>query len=292
MHPAIHSKLKSKIAHNFNRAASTYDKAAFLQKEIGYRLLEHLHLIKINPLIILDLGSGTGFFANILAQIYPHAHIINLDIAQSMVSYAKQNQRSSTQAYLCADGDACPFKSRSIDLVFSNCTLHWFLDPKAIFKEIHRILKPNGLFLFSTLGPDTLRELRYSFTCIDDHPHVNTFLDMHDIGDMLLQTAFLDPVMYKENIMLTYQNVITLLHDLKLSGSQSVYPLSPTKGLSTKKTFDKLQIAYDTYRSLEGTLPATFEVLYGQGWAASVTALHQANKDGVIYVPLDDLHHL
>ena len=151
---------KLAIARNFSKAAPTYDEAAVLQQEIGQRLLERLELIKLFPTTILDLGSGTGFFSQALSQKYPKAIVLNADIAEGMINVAKHTRYSSAQFYVCADGDHLPIKSQSIDFVFSNCALHWFFAPQTVFNEIHRVLKPEGLLLFSTFGPDTLKELK------------------------------------------------------------------------------------------------------------------------------------
>lgn len=262
-----HNPHKSAIARSFSRAASTYDQVAVLQREIGHRLLERLELIKLDPNYILDLGGGTGFFSRALNVHYPKANIINSDIAEGMVAFAqKLDARSNTlQSFVCADGEYLPFQNQTMDFVFSNCTLQWFLSPEMVLQEIYRILKPNGLLLFSTFGPDTLKELRSSFAKLDAFNHVNTFIDMHTIGDLLLHLGFQDPVMDMEMITLTYQNINGLLRDLKLMGAQHVNT-SDRRGLSTKKNFDKLSNCYEAYRNEEDVLPATFEIVYGLAW--------------------------
>lgn len=288
---------KSAIARSFSRAAKTYDQVALLQQEIGNRLLERLDFIKFNPQTILDLGGGTGFFNKALLEKYPQANIIFCDIAEGMVQYAKEmnsplknnkNLNGETSApnsvtdnpvtYICADGDFLPIQNQSIDFVFSNCALQWFPDLSFVFQEIQRILKPSGLLLFSTFGIDTLMELRASFAQIDLHPHVNTFFDMHDIGDQLLEQGFQDPVMDMEKIILTYQNIKGLLLDLKLTGAHTVVSKiiqaeltgftesRGLTGLSPKTTFKRLAEYYEHYRQPDGLLPATFEIVYGLAW--------------------------
>lgn len=268
-------KHKSAIARSFSRAATTYDQVALLQKEIGSRLLDRLDFIKFNPQTILDLGGGTGFFNESLLKKYPTADIIHCDIAEGMVSYAKKVSAKLDSAsglkskinYICADGDFLPIQNQTVDFVFSNCALQWFPDLSYVFQEIQRILKPNGLFLFSTFGQDTLIELRSSFAQIDNRKHVNTFLDMHDIGDQLLEQAFQDPVMDMEKITLTYNNIKGLISDLKLTGAHTVY--SAYSRLSPKTTFKRLAENYEIYRMQEGQLPATFEIVYGHAWSDS-----------------------
>jgi len=266
MQQPIPTNLKQKlaIAQNFSKVAAAYDEAAVLQQEIGRRLLERLDLIKFSPSTILDLGSGTGFFSKALSQKYSRAIVLNADIAEGMVNFAKHNHPTLEQFFLCADGDYLPIKSQSVDFVFSNCALHWFFSPQSIFKEIHRILKPEGLLLFSTLGPDTLKELRMCFKILENKEAENPFIDMHDIGDMLLQEGLIDPVMDMENITLTYKNIKELLNDLKLTGSNHLHTLSYDP--ITPDCFNRLSTLYEKYKNVEQRLPATFEVIYGHAW--------------------------
>jgi malonyl-CoA O-methyltransferase len=280
---------KSAIARSFSRAANTYDQVAILQREIGFRLLERLDLIKINPAVILDLGGGTGFLSRQLIQKYPNAHTIHCDIAEGMLTFAKKSSttnyiNSSIEpqlSYLCSDGDYLPIADQTVDFVFSNCALQWFPSLEATFQEVSRILKPNGLLLFSTLGQDTLKELRASFSMIDDNQHVNHFHDMHDIGDIILHLHFQDPVMDMETIMLTYKNVKGLLNDLKLMGAH--YVNSPTpRGLAPKNIFDKLSQNYETYRTESGLIPATFEIVYGHAWGSELFSIsHSCKKNRI-----------
>ncbi len=283
-------KHKAAITKNFNRAAYTYNQAAIIHQEVGTRLLERLDLIKLEPNVILDLGSGTGFFAQKLTDKYPKAHIIKLDIAKSMLQFSNQNHFAQHVA-VCSDGECLPFKSRSVDFVFSNCVFHWFSDLQRALAEIHRVLKPEGLLLFSTFGPDTLKELRECFSTIDCNTHVNTFIDMHHIGDMLLQTQFLDPVMDMEMITITYKKCLDLIRDLKKTGENYVIRQKRI-GLNPKDTLDKLINAYEYYRTSESVLPATFEVIYGHAWCSGNTRLHQANNEGIIHFPIADLKTL
>lgn len=260
------SNYKSAIARSFSRAAPTYDKAAILQKEIGDRLFERLDFIPIEPKRILDLGAGTGLFSRQLAQKYPNAEIIHCDIAEGMLNHAQSLVNShSNLVLLCADGDHLPIQSQSIDFVFSNCTLQWFFNPVSIFQEIGRVLKSEGLFLFSTFGRDTLKELRYCFSELDENHHVNHFLDMHDIGDILVQLQFQSPVVDMENITITYPNLKTLISDLKQTGANQV-TLKNANVLSPKNTFDQLAKQYEVFRSEDNYLPATFEIVYGHAF--------------------------
>ena len=247
----------STIRNNFNSASSNYDDNAFLQNEIANRLAEKLKVISIKPQTIIDLGSGTGFLSNKTAEIFPNANLVCVDFAQKSLLENSQNLK------VCANAYELPFASNSVDFIVSNLMMQWCPDLKALFNECFRVLKPQGLFLFTTFGPDTLKELKRSWSAVDSSAHVNNFIDMHDIGDQMLQSGFQSPIMEMENITLTYEKVIDLMHDLKSIGAQNVSNRSKT--LTGKTKFKKMIEMYESYRS-DGKLPATYEVIYGHAW--------------------------
>jgi len=247
----------SKIRSTFNDAASNYDDNAFLQSEIANRLAEKLKVISIKPQTIIDLGSGTGLLSNKTAEIFPNANLICVDFAQQSLLKNSQNLK------VCANAYELPFASNSVDFIVSNLMMQWCPDLKALFNECFRVLKPEGLILFTTFGPDTLKELKRSWSAVDSSAHVNNFIDMHDIGDQMLQSGFQSPIMEMENITLTYEKVLDLMHDLKSIGAQNVG--SRSKALTGKTKFKKMIEMYESYRS-DGKLPATYEVIYGHAW--------------------------
>ena len=247
----------SKIRSTFNDAASNYDDNAFLQSEIANRLAEKLKVISIKPQTIIDLGSGTGLLSNKTAEIFPNANLICVDFAQQSLLKNSQNLK------VCANAYELPFASNSVDFIVSNLMMQWCPDLKALFNECFRVLKPEGLILFTTFGPDTLKELKRSWSAVDSSAHVNDFIDMHDIGDQMLQSGFQSPIMEMENITLTYEKVLDLMHDLKSIGAQNVG--SRSKALTGKTKFKKMIEMYESYRS-DGKLPATYEVIYGHAW--------------------------
>ena len=126
------------------------------------------------------------------------------------------------------------------------------------------MLKPHGLLTFTTFGPDTLKELRLAWQAADDHTHVNRFIDMHDIGDMLVGGGFSDPVMDMEYFTLTYADVRQLMHELKAIGAGNVTRGRPD-ALSGKSRLAAVMRNYERFRR-DGKLPATFEVVYGHAW--------------------------
>jgi len=247
----------SSIRNNFNVASSNYDDNAFLQNEIANRLSEKLKVISIKPQTIIDLGSGTGLLSNKTAEIFPNANLVCVDFAQKSLLKNPQNLK------VCANAYELPFASNSVDFIVSNLMMQWCPDLKTLFNECFRVLKPQGLFLFTTFGPDTLKELKRSWSAVDSSAHVNNFIDMHDIGDQMLQSGFQSPIMEMENIILTYEKVLDLMHDLKSIGAQNVSDRSKT--LTGKTKFKKMIEMYESYRS-DGKLPATYEVIYGHAW--------------------------
>lgn len=284
---------KAEIAQSFSAAAPRYDQYAFIQQAIGERLFERLALLNISPKTILDLGGGTGYFTKKLQEKFPHSQIISLDLAQGMMQYAKahhgrppllQRLRGHRKHpyFICGDMEALPFKEAQFDLIFSNLSLQWSFKPATVFQACKKILKNNGVFLFSTLGPHTLQELRQSWAQVDDLPHVNPFFDMHDLGDALLNAAFKNPVMDMELITLQYNHLKTLLGDLKATGAHNMNP-GRAKNCTPKSHLAKMIAAYEKFKTPAG-YPATFEVLYGHA-RHEVSVLHRPDQDGLLRIP-------
>jgi len=257
---------KSLARRAFERAAGTYDAAAALQNEVGNRLVERLDLIRMQPRRILDLGAGTGVFARVLGKRYRKALVIALDIAPAMLQHARR-RGGWWQRPLCVCGDAesLPFRDDSFDFIFSNLMLQWCIDLPAALAELRRVLAPGGLLLFTTLGPDTLIELRASWEVVDGYVHVNPFMDMHDVGDALLQARWAEPVMDSEHITVTYRDLGTLMQDLKQIGAHNMNR-DRARGLTGKRRFQAFVAAYERLRR-DGVLPSTYEVVYGHAWS-------------------------
>jgi len=262
---------KRQIRRAFSRASAGYDAAAVLQREVCTRMLERLEYIKLQPERILDAGSGTGWGTRRLAQRYPAAQLIELDIAIGMLHNAQGRSGlwqklfgGAKQLQVCGDIEALPIGTNSLNMVWSNLALQWCNDLPSTCVELHRVLKVEGLLMFSTFGPDTLKELRQAFNGVDQHNHLNRFADMHDIGDMLVQAGFADPVMDMEYITLTYDDVRGVLQDLKAIGAHNA-TAGRGQGLMGKSAWARLLENYERLRS-NGKLPATFEVVYGHAW--------------------------
>ncbi len=268
---------KRQVRNAFERAAARYDQSAVLQREVSNRMFERLELIKYMPDRILDAGSGTGYGSRKLAKRYPDSQLLAVDIALGMLQQSRaQNglqdgglrfwpfRKKGGVQYACVDIEQLPFKDESIDMVWSNLTLQWCNDLEHTFREMNRVLTTDGLLMFSTLGPDTLKELRYAFAQVDQYAHVNRFIDMHDIGDLLVHSRFATPVMDMEYITLTYEDVRSVMYDLKAIGAHTVVQ-GRHSGLTGKTKWQKVITHYETLR-VNGKLPATFEVVYGHAW--------------------------
>jgi malonyl-CoA O-methyltransferase len=275
---------KRRARRHFERAAPTYERAAALQAEVGARLIERLNLIRLQPRIILDAGCGTGRMARALLARYPRANLVALDVAPGMLRELRPGATlwgatlwgatlwgatlwsrlaGDTRRLLrvCGDIDRLPLRDASVDMVCSNLALEWSEAPEAALAESLRVLARGGLLAFATLGPDTLRELRAA------HPEPDTgvhrFLDMHDLGDMLVQAGYADPVMEMERITLTFSDFAALARELRASGCTSALP--GAAGLRGRAFRRRLEDGYEAARR-DGRLPASFEIVYGHAW--------------------------
>lgn len=274
MNPLAIDKAAARRA--FARAARDYDGAAVLQREIADRMLERLDYIRLDPRLLLDLGAGTGYAVDHLQRRYRQARVLALDFAEGMLHQARRRGGWRRRPIcVCGDVEHLPLASGSVDLIFSNATLQWCNDLARAFAECLRVLRPGGLLLFSTFGPDTLMELRAAWSSVDGHPHVSGFIDMHDIGDALVRARFADPVMDAERLTMTYGQVADLMRDLKQLGASNAVSARP-RGLTGRARLAAVTAAYEDYR-IAGRLPATYEVVYGLGWAP----LQRSVADGV-----------
>jgi malonyl-CoA O-methyltransferase len=272
----------------FDHAAKRYDEAAVVQREVAQRLDERLDLIKLQPSRVLDLGCGTGMVTTKLRTRYPRAEILPLDIAPSMVRMTLAQKRWYQRRWLgvCADAERLPLCDSVAELLVSNLMLQWCGNVDAVFTEALRVLRPGGLLMFATFGPDTLKELRASWAEVDTLSHVNAFVDMHDLGDALLRAGFVDPVMDVEVLTLTYASVDRLMRDLKTLGAHNV-TLGRRRGLTGKQRMQAMRVAYERHRKNK-VLPATYEVVYGHAWVP-ITPRAARALSGVATIPVDQL---
>ncbi len=250
----------SGVRRTFNSAAETYEAAAVLQTEVRGRLLERLEAVAIEPSRILDAGAGTGQAAPGLAERFPAAGLLLLDLADGMLRTAKGRGWPA----VCADAARLPFGEGAFGLVFSNLMLQWAADLDRVFSEFRRVLGGGGLLVFSTFGPDTLAELRAAWAAADGYTHVNRFVDMHDVGDALVRAGFAEPVLDLEHFTLTYPDLRALMGDLKALGARNV-TAGRRRGLTGRGRLAAAEREYERWRR-DGRLVSTWEVIYGIAW--------------------------
>lgn len=254
------------MQRSFSRAAASYQEAAVLARETGRRMAERLDYVKLQPARIADIGCATGDGIRALQQRYPDALPLAVDFSNEMLQQVRQAnsvmQRMTrrTPRLLQADACALPLQANRFDLLWSNLMLHWLEDPLPAFREMHRVLAVDGLLMFAMLGPDTLKELRAACHSCGIEPPLRRFLDMHDVGDMLLSAGFSDPVMDMEMLTLTYPAPRSLLRDQRHLGVRD-----GLLGYLPWREWRRVLRAY-AERQTHTPLPASFEVIYGHAW--------------------------
>ena len=256
----------------FDRASATYEAAAVLQARVADELVSRLEPFNFAPKVVLDLGAGTGRMTAELKRRYRRSLVIALDLAPGMLHEARRHQQWLRRfERVCGDAMRLPFADASVDVVISSLMLQWCDPPDAAFAEIRRVLKPDGFIAFTTLGPDTLVELRSAWAEADGdaggYNHVNHFTDMHDVGDALMRAGLSEPVLDVDRIQLTYPDALSLMRDLKAIGAHNVTAGRP-RGLLGRARLQRMQQAYEAYRR-NGKLPATYEVVYAVAWGAA-----------------------
>jgi malonyl-CoA O-methyltransferase len=263
----------------------------FLRREIANRMRDKLELVKIQPERVLDAGCGEGADLLQLRKRFASAQVLGVDGSIEMLTSAARSQmgamssvdrmlskwlpstfRSEPEVSLvCGDFSRLSLAGGSVDLVWSNLALHWHPQPDLVFAEWRRVLRTDGLLMFSCFGPDTLLELRQAFAAIDDVPHTLPFVDMHDFGDMLVNAGFATPVMDMEKLTLTYESVEKLFADVRALGGNPL--LTRRQGLIGKRAYQALCDQLEAMRNTDGRIPLTFEVIYGHAFKPVPTRL-------------------
>jgi malonyl-CoA O-methyltransferase len=274
---------RAAIRRHHDRASASYDAAAELAARLREAMVARLDWIAVTPDAVLDLGCGTGHGAVTLAERWPRARVIALDASGSMLREADRRAGSSRIEWLQGQAESLPLPDASVDCVFSNLALPWCEDIDAVFAEVARVLRPRGLFTFTTLGPDTLIELRAAFRAADDAVHVHPFADMHDLGDGLVRAGLAEPVLDVSRYTLTYPDLESLMRELKAAGAQNAASHRP-RGLTGRGRMRRVAEAYERHRA-GGVLPASFEAVFGQAWGALPHARRE--RDAPFLVPVD-----
>ena len=267
--PQAHHLDKRRVRRAFEGSAASYDDFAVLQREVARRLLERLDVLRVKPATIVDVGAGTGHATGELLRRYRGSRVLALDVAMAMLrKSARAGNWRRRPSPVCGDAEALPLADACVDMIYSSLTLQWCNDLERALREMRRVLKPDGVLLFTTVGPDTLKELRASWAEADAYAHVNRFIDMHDVGDTVMRAGFADPVMEMEMMCLTYRGVPQLMRELKWLGARNNMHGRP-RGLTGRQRYQRAEQAYERLRTPEGMLPASYEIIYGLAWAAS-----------------------
>jgi len=252
------------VGQSFSKAASDYDLAAVLQRQVGERLLERLQEIPCAPKTILDVGAGTGYCTARLAGMFPEAELLALDIAEGMLRILRERPGLGGRARrICGDGESLPLRAFSVDLVFSNLALQWCAELPVVLAEFRRVLRPGGMVIFSTFGEGALCELRAAWAKADAYSHVNAFVSRASVEAALVGADFGDCSISGERRVFAYPSVEALLRELKTLGAHNVTQNRP-RHLTGKGVFRSMSQAYAD-SSEEGRIEASFEIVYGQG---------------------------
>lgn len=267
------------VGRAFGRASQSYDSAARVQAIARDELISRLSHFKLTPDVVLDLGAGTGLASTALRMHFPQANIISVDLALPMLRHARSKQvqhesawqrlrrvvgvKSPSSDWVAADAANLPLASGSVQFVFSNLMLQWCLPPDKVLAEVGRVLASDGLFLFSTFGPTTLQELRAAWAAVDDQPHVNDFIDIHDLGSAMARAGLAEPVLDLDRIIFDYAVTRDLLEELKDLGAGNSLR-DRRRSLTGKNRLAKMISIYrERYANR-----ATWEVIYGSAFAA------------------------
>lgn len=255
------------VRRRFDRASPTFDDADFVHRHAAHGIYERMSPMLVNVRTILDAGAATGGATRELARRFRGSRIIGLDHSLEMLRVArKKRSRFARVSELQADACALPLKSGCVDLVFANMLLPWIGDVDRLFAEINRVLRKDGLFVFSAPGPDSLMELRRAWATVDPGEHVHAFMDMHDVGDALIKGRMREPVLDVDYLTVTYRDADALIDDLTRAGARnSLAGRRPT--LTGKRRFEQMRRALDSFCA-GGALRCRLELVFGHAWGS------------------------
>lgn len=264
---------RAAVARQFARAAARFDAAAQPLHEVRDELLSRLGFFALDPGVVLDLGAGTGLATRALRRRFPRALVLGLDLSPAMLGQAARRARWPRRfARLAGDGCALPLRAGSCDLVFANLSLPWCVILDLALAEVRRVLAPRGLFLFNSLGPATLREMRACWADADEWPHVNDFVDVHDLGSALARAGFTEPVLDVEQYSRSFDTFASLCAALRALGARNAHAMR-RRAPTGRGRLAAAQAAYERLRDAGG-LPATFEVVSGAAFAGEPRTGH------------------
>lgn len=290
------------IGRAFSRAATHYDEAAALQREVGARLAESLPYYEDKalgartPQVVLDVGCGTGFSTSLLQARWPKARVIGVDLAPGMAREARDRlgkrrglfDFARKPAILRGDASRLPLREGSVDVLFSNLCLQWVEDLPAVFAGFRRVLRPDGLMLVSTFGLQTLVELREAFAQADEAPHVSPFIDIAGFGDALIAAGFRDPVLDRDLFRLGHDDLASIMRELRTLGATNAAS-TRRRALTGRARFERAAQAYEPMRGADGRLPVTWEVIYAQAWGPAIGAPIRMGGVDEVRVPVSQI---
>ena len=279
---------RRRLQRSFGRAAARYTEVAVLQREVETRLLEQLdYLEERRPSRILDIGSGPGRASAAMKQRWPKSEVIALDLALPMLREVPKHTRFWRPVRrICADAAQLPLADASVDAIFSSLCLQWVADLPQALNEFRRVLRPDGLLLFATFGPNTLIELREAYLAAGErHPPLSPFAAIQQVGDALMAAGFRDPVLDRDQYTLTYAEVGALLRELRAIGAGDARTQRP-RGLGGKARYARMQAAYETLRR-DGALPSSWEVITAMAWAPQAGAPRREPGAEIASFPAD-----
>ena len=259
----------SDVRRRFDRAATSFDTADFVHRKTRDGLLTRIEPMSVDAAVVVDLGSATGSGIDLLRKRFRGARVLAVDLSRKMLREARGKKSFFSRFFgVQADARLLPLADGSVDVVFANLLLPWIDDPHTVFAEVGRVLRENGLFAFSTLGPDSLLALRRAWQASDDGAHVNRFVDMHDVGDALVRSGLRDPVLDVDRLTVTYDNPEALFRDLTAAGARNSL-LQRQKGLTGRRRFDSMRDAlFSAGRGRPVGLD--LELVYGHCWGGSM----------------------
>lgn len=274
------------VRRQFLRAGRDFDAHSAVFESVGQRLLDRLDLLAISPKRVLDLGCRSGYQLNTLQQRYPEAHIVGADPAPGTPakpprSWSKWLRRSPNNFdRLACDPHALPFADETFDLVVSNLLLPWCHAPHVVFNEVARILAPGGALLFTSVGPDTLKEYRAAWASIDSYLHCFGLLDMHDVGDILMAAGFAAPVLDRETLHVDYPSIHALQQELRFLGAANV-----ASGRRMGLMAPSVRNALERAACASERFVVTLELVQGHGWKGELVPTgHNSNSEYVVSV--------
>lgn len=255
------------IRRRFDRSANHFDSGDFVHSATRDGLMTRLEPLLIDAKTVLDLGAATGSANRMLEKRFKRSHVISIDLSHNMLQIGRTKKPwLSKTSFVQAAAWHLPFETESIDVIFANQLLPWIDNPTSVFKEVARVLRKGGLFAFATLGPDSLQEIRRAWSAIDDGHHVNRFLDMHDLGDGLVNAGLRDPVLDVDRLAVSYDSSDALFRDLTTVGARNAFKSRAT-GLTGKGVFRDMTQALST-AAVGGKITLNLELVFGHCWGA------------------------